>query len=253
MKAGNWWIKQGLLTSGDDPTREMATAADQFPDEYTPLVFMTGDGHRSPPFGWTTRGVWPGFFRDIVETNKICCHVETYSDAVTVNSVPANLAAVFRNGKVFGWEPDVYKTIQNVLEDIMDMLPELHMGQAQSKSSIRNITSAMWRVHDMGYLRVEGAQAMQFWDTARAHATDPVPVVSLAGFLNFLTNYNRTAMQLRTGINNVIGANIQKKINQYPDHMHLITCGDAHIIHNPLQRYITPATGTFGVVDQNSN
>jgi hypothetical protein len=253
MRDGHWWIKPGLLTSGEDPTGEMVTASGQFADDYVPMVFMTGDAHRTPPFQWTTRGAWNHFFDDVIQANKICCHVELYADQVTVNAVPANLSAVFHNGKVFGWEPEVYKIIQGILESIIEILPQVHLGVAQSKATIRSLTSEMWRVHGHGYLQPEGVNAMNFWDLARTSPVDPVPVASLPGFLAFLSGHNNTAMGLRTGIHNVVGATIQKKINQYPDHMHLITCGDAHILHNPLYRFIEPPVGTFGIADENSH
>ena len=253
MKVRNWWVQPNLLTSGNDPTTDLANAAQAFADDYTPMIFMTGDGHRSPPFAWTSRGPWPHFFAALVNDDKICCHVELYSDAVNATSVPHNLTQVFANNKVFGWEPEVYKTIQPILEDLMRLRPKAHLGDSLDKADLRQLTSAMFRVHNMGYLMPEGLFAMKFWDKARASPKDPVPPSALPGLPEFLDHYDRTAMQLRTGINNVIGRNIQSKINQFPDHIHLITCGDAHIIHNPLYNFIDPPAGIFGIADQNSH
>jgi hypothetical protein len=47
-----------------------------------------------------------------------------------------------------------------------------------------------------------------------------------------------------------MGANIQENINKLSGDIHLITCGNVHIIDNPLYNYIEPPIGTFGVVDE---
>ena len=77
-------------------------------------------------------------------------------------------------------------------------------------------------------------------------------VRDLRGFFDFLKHYQEAAMELRTGIHPVIGAGIQRKIEKYDDHVHLISVGDAHVKVNPLYRYIQPPVGTFGVADENS-
>jgi hypothetical protein len=43
-----WPISQWVYSL--PPTKELSTAAEQFPDEFTPMVYMSGDGHRKPPF-----------------------------------------------------------------------------------------------------------------------------------------------------------------------------------------------------------
>jgi hypothetical protein len=250
MKVGKWWVSPGVLTSGTDPGVELAAAADQFGDEYTPMLFMTGDGHAHPSFGWTMRGHWPAFFREVVAINKVCCHVEQFANTVTAAAVPAVLADVYRNGKVFGWEPEVFKTIQRVLEAVNEMLADVLTGIAPNRGDINYLTKDMWAVHGQGQLRAEGVQAMQYWDIARAQNSDPVPLSALPNFGTFLRNYQRAAMQLRTGIHPVIARHLQGLIDRYPDHMHLISCGDAHLIYNALHGYLTPPPGTFGVADQ---
>lgn len=261
-RQGNWWIAtQGLLTSGNDPTPELTQAGDAFPDEYLPMVYMTGDGHRDPPFNWTNNGIWGTFWTDIVQQNKICCHVETYANRVTAQSVPLNLRPVQLNGKVFGWEPEFYKIVQDVMEE----LPILILKDCLSLNDIHYITREMFRISNLGYLGAEGNEAMEFFDRARVLARMgrmlPCPtdepilktgLFSLQGhdFNTFLRNYLTRTYWLRTAINNVIGANIQRVINLYPDHVHLITCGDAHITNNPLYNFVRPPLGTFGTADQ---
>jgi hypothetical protein len=80
---------------------------------------------------------------------------------------------------------------------------------------------------------------------------DDLVASNISALKILLRQYYRDAMSLRTDINNMIGANIQAKIDDYPDHLHLITCGDAHITVNPLYAFITPPAGCFGVVDEN--
>jgi hypothetical protein len=248
-------VKQGLLTSVVDPTVEIATAADLFGDEYTPMIYMTGDAHRTPPFQWTTRPQWAGLFTQAVDSNVVCCHVETFEDEVRRTVLPDILRRVHQNGKVFATEPEVFRTLLQIMRAIMEVLPELAFNQPQSQATIRYLANAMWRVRDMGYMRGEADAMMAIWDQVRSRTgvpkPDPVPVAATPTLLNLLRNYNQDAMQLRTGIHPVIGAMIQRRIVQYPDHIHLITCGDAHIIDNPLYNYIQPPAGTFGIADQN--
>jgi hypothetical protein len=260
MKRQNWWDKKGLLTSGRDPTPELALAAAQFPDEYAPMVFMTGDGHGHPPFQWAEQANWSRMFEPCIAANLICCHVETYSDAVTVESVPKMFSDVFHNQKVFGWEPDVFRIIQSISETLNALRAHIQLKKSETvggignvelhASDIRSLSSMMWRVHDHGYLKAEGKVAMAYWDAARDIGKRMIRLNELPGYADFLTDYSRAGMQLRVVANDAIGANIQRKIQKFPDHMHLITCGNAHILHNPLYLYIQPPLGTFGIVDE---
>jgi hypothetical protein len=70
MKVQNWWVKKGILTSSTGPGPELSLASEQFPDEYDPMVFMTGDGHRHPPFEWSNRGARKGFFMALSKAIK---------------------------------------------------------------------------------------------------------------------------------------------------------------------------------------
>jgi hypothetical protein len=256
MKVNNWWVKKGLLTSGVDPAPELSVAARQFPDDYTPAVFMVGDGHRHPPFEWSNRGVWAGFFDGLVRDNKVCCHVETFADAVTIDAVPKHLEAVFINRKVFGWEPEFYKVVMSSIDRAMTLQLAMTEDAPLKMSEINALAHEINVVADLGYLGPEAElarafafKASQYMLAAKDLKAAEIPTAKMGGFLPFLNEYKNTAMSLRCVINNVIGANIQRVINTYPDHMHLIACGDAHILVNPLQLYIQPPTGTFGVAD----
>lgn len=246
----NWWVKKGLLASGLDPAPELSAAAEQFPDEYEPMVFMTGDGHRHPPFEWVNRGVWQGFFDKVVAANKMCCHVECFSDEVTAQAVPKSLEGVFLNNKVFGWEPDFYKIIMRTIKTAMALQLQVMQEEDLPMVNIQSLANDLTQIDAIGYLKSECVMANAF--VVKAQRTVKLGVVkpeNMLGYEPFLKEYKNTAMALRTGINNVIGANIQRVIKMYPDHMHLITCGDAHIITDPLQQYIQPPIGTFGIAD----
>ncbi len=247
-----------MLTTSVDPTKDLKLAADQFADDYVPMVFMTGDGHREPPFKWATFGPWADFFREIVDDNNICCHVEKYSDAVAPGCVPEAFAKVFRNGKVFGWEPEVFKVIQSIIQKIWGLRSHLLSEGSLKKSDIEGVTQQMLRVSREGYLDGEGAIAKFLGDKARNSKSDPVPATEIPEFDDLLRIYNHNAMALRTKIHNRVGETIQRRIDEYPDHFHLITCGDAHMIiteddgvnYPPLYSYVRPPTGCFGVADQ---
>lgn len=69
------------------------------------------------------------------------------------------------------------------------------MSNPISKNDLRNLTKEMYRVHDHGYLRVEGQRAMQYRDMGRLQASDPVPLAKLPGFYQFVCDDNEPAME----------------------------------------------------------
>ncbi len=91
---------------------------------------------------------------------------------------------------------------------------------------------------------------MLLWQKLEKLKVDEFPVSSLGEYLIFLKDYQKAAIRLRCIANNDIGFNIQKKIDEFPDHMHFVSCGDAHIINNPLYQYVRPPIGTFGIADE---
>ena len=72
MKVRNWWILEtGFLASESDPSPTLGKIADlNFPDEYSPSIFLTGDGHRSPPFQWVTKNDWRASFASSSKTTR---------------------------------------------------------------------------------------------------------------------------------------------------------------------------------------
>jgi hypothetical protein len=248
----NWWmVQQGFLRTTLDPSDTLGAAAEEFPDEYTPTVYLTGDGHRDPPFAWTTQNAWPGFFRDLIEADGLCVHVEEYPENVTVGSVPDLLRPLVTRGRVFGWEPAFYRTIQAVMERCREVAGEDRLRPRD----ISSLARAMIEVSQAGYLRNEAIRATTFNLTAMnlIERDDLVPMDRLVGYRQFLVAYINTAMRLRVEINDVIGGNVQRVIDRFPDNVHLVTCGNAHLVQNPLYQYIDPPPGCFGVVDTAQN
>jgi hypothetical protein len=54
-----------------------------------PRFFLTGDGHRHPPFGWTSacKGLRAHFER-LMASQMLCAHVEEHQEEVKDTSVP---------------------------------------------------------------------------------------------------------------------------------------------------------------------
>lgn len=250
MLRNKWWISKNLLWSGLDPGGELGPVADLIGDEYTPMLFMTGDGHEDPPFKWTAKGVWPDFFREMARMDNVCCHVEKYSDDVNKDDVPISLRSVFNNGKVFGWEPDFYKGLQQVMEICFKVMSDVTVN-LDVMGKIANTINGLTRWVP---LQTEAGVATDFYMKGISLNADPVPMSKLPGYDTFLAKFAGTrAMKLRTEIHRFVGANIQRNIDRYPDHLHVITCGDAHITcEDPLYLHVKPPVGTFGVVDENS-
>lgn len=257
MKVGDWWVHPGVLSSGTDPAAALATAG--FPAASVPMVYMMGDGHASPWFQWADRGVWTARFAPLVAANKVCVHVETFQNKVDPVRLPASLRQVFVNRKMFGWEPELYAIISGILERIMEVGYAVEREQRISRSDLRFLTWQMYLVHDNGYLRPLGDRAMRYWEATmptrtRPAAPDPVPLTILPNFSHFLGEYlNAAGDNLRTEIHPLIAAMIQPKIEEFPDHAHLIACGEAHVTINPLYGFIRPAAGTFGIADPHGN
>ncbi|WP_085707454.1 hypothetical protein [Pseudomonas sp. B35(2017)] len=259
-KFGNgWWIDEGVLMS-DERATDLEAAAGHFPDEYDPMIFLTGDAHREPPFQWAAQGVWANFFAPLIEDNKIVCHVEQYPRAVTRDSVPPLFGPVFDHGKVFGWEHAVFPILENLMKNYYNRAQDFPANI--TVGFVRGALGDSAKVAQMGFLKTEHQAFVDFAkpyveektglkaifsstpsSTTRLSATDG------AKFKELYSAYVRAGMELRTGIHPYIAPAIQRLIDTYRDHIHLITCGDAHLLVNPLYQYLHPPEGCFGIVD----
>ena len=237
------------MTSGGDPTKVLARIADHFGDDYYPVAFMTGDGHGHPPFKWATMGDWKTFFEKIVAENMVCLHVEEFPADVRSDSVPALFKSVYTAGKVYGWEPAFYQLIREVMELLQPLLASALSDEKLPSARLIQLLSRMIIVGKEGHLKEQANLAEKYQKVLFEMDSETIDPKYVDGLTDFLSGYNRASFQLRTDINDEIGAIIQSNMNRHPDDFHLITCGDAHILHNPLYKYVHPKTGAFGVVD----
>ncbi|MBV4459278.1 hypothetical protein KVG96_15090 [Pseudomonas sp. COR58] len=259
-KFGNgWWIDEGVLMS-DERATDLEAAAKHFPDDYDPMIFLTGDAHREPPFQWAAQGVWANFFEPLIEDNKIVCHVEQYPRAVTRDSVPPLFGPVFDHGKVFGWEHAVFPILENLMKNYYNNAHAF--PNTISVGFLRGMLVDSGNVAKMGFLLAEHQDIVTFakpyvvakTGLAGVFSSLPadkslIPPKDGLKFKDLYSAYVRAGMELRTGIHPHIAPAIQRLIDTYRDHIHLITCGDAHLLVNPLYQYLNPPVGCFGIVD----
>lgn len=224
-----------------------------------PQFFMTGDGHRSPPFGWTMRcNRLKLHFLDLMANGRLCAHVELHQDQVKENSVPGELLPLFNQQKIFGWELAIYKDLQPLMEQSMTLAGDL-AGRVPTEQ-VRSVVAfdrELVRVHAL--LHQVGnppglAAAMRQHEPYRTYYQgrangQPQNLDTEQQYLQFLIQYHNTAMALRTGLNNYIGTNITRNINLHPNCTHIITCGDAHITRNNLTQYVLIPAAAQGVAD----
>ena len=113
---------------------------------------------------------------------------------------------------------------------------------------MRYLICRMHLVSAQGYLDIEYRNAQKLW---RLHSN-----YMLVDFYNeVLQKYYDKVYTLRVDprVQSAIGDKIQKNINKYQDHVHLITCGSEHISKNPLYNYINAPVGCFGIADEGSD
>ncbi len=216
-----------------------------------PKFFMSGDGHRNPPFQWVSH--CPALkirLQEQLLAHTLWVHVEQQPGEVTESSLPSSLALAFPNGRVFGWELSLYQKLNKVMQDCLQMAPEaIHQNEAVGLTGemleVQAIVSQFANPANMTGLL---PQIERFHDHYVTNAGGRDATTD-AAYSQFLMQYNNAAMQLRTDANPEIGRNIQSKIDQNPGSIHLITCGDAHLTVNPLYNYVQLPPGTRGVVD----
>jgi hypothetical protein len=226
-----------------------------------PQFFMTGDGHRHPPFAWTMACTNLRLrFQTLMSQQQLCAHVEQHQDAVTDNSVPVLLQPLFLQGRVFGWELEIYRHLQPVMEQCMTLAEEVDAGRRTPADLLRDVVALdrdvirihglLWQIGNPTGLSGAMAQHEQYRQYYQGLSKgQPRNRATETQYQQFLLNYHRTTMALRTEVNQFIGNNIQKVVDRFPTCTHIITCGDAHITHNPLAQYVQLPGGAAGVVD----
>lgn len=224
----------------------------------TTRVFLTGDGHRHPPFEWAVS--CPDLklhFQQLMGENKLCAHVEQYPDQVDDSSVPHLLQPLVVMKRVFGWELAFYRQLEEVMKLCMELASRLHEGPVAVLSDVVAMDGGILRIRDLSW-EVGGPQFLkdavgtswnfrqQYEGAAKKPPTGAAPEML---YRTFLLGYYNNAMALRTGVNRYIGQNITRVLRQYSDSTHIITCGDAHITQDPLHMYIELPAGADGVID----
>lgn len=231
--------------------------------------FLTGDGHRHPPFTWIT--ACPTVEKQFVELmgrGLLCAHVEEHQEAVKVDSVPVVLAPLYAQQRIFGWEPGVYRALGSALQRINEWRAMFASGEPIGDLAkqavfldreINQVHHGLWELRhtDLNDQWEMSLSYTQYFKRVQKGKSEPDrlerdPAMERQ-YLNFLNDYQQTAMNLRTRINDVIGNNIKRKIDDYPGCTHLITCGENHLVENPLERHIQLPEGAMGVVDANKS
>lgn len=235
----DWFVDMGFLVSeGFWGERRLDVAGRYFHGKEL-RVFMTGDAHHKP-FKWAARGSLTDYFRRYIIENRICCHVENFSNKVTIYSVPEAFRRVFSNNKVFGWEPEVFRSLNMLIK-------YAQTPQLIDKTMMGKLMRELQFVSTQGYMRDEYRAARRIWrENTRYILVDFYEVIKDTPNIAF-------AMRLDPRIQRAIGANIQRNINRYQDHIHLISCGAEHMKVFPLYNYVQPPAGCFGIADESSD
>lgn len=225
-------------------------------DAAIPRFFMTGDGHRHPPFEWINVCTDLRLhFQTLMASNLLCAHVETYQDAVNDNSVPVTLQPLVLQGMVFGWELEIYKYMLPLMEQSMRIATDDPINPSDVMNFDRELArlhAMLWMIGNPAALRAS-LGAHEPYVTYYRKVAKGAPRVRLTetNYQTFLIAYHNLTMGFRTTVNPYIGQNIQRSINLHPNATHLITCGAAHIPINPLQNFILLPGGATGIVDGN--
>lgn len=247
-------LKDGTLKSIDDGQFNALFVGE---GKQIPRFWMSGDGHGNPPFEWMNGKSSPllkQHFVDRMAAGKLCAHVEVYADAVTVNSVPQQFKALYESGNVFGWELEIYKSLEPVMRTCIDVAGRVDQLDSETlKLTAMSIESKIGVVErlltDFGSPKcMAGQQA----EAAKFHAAIIKGTASLDEYSMFLIGYQKAAMVMRTAneVHKKVAENIGAKVKLNPDCTHVIACGDAHLIDNPLYKFIKLPAEASGVWDK---
>ncbi len=210
--------------------------------------YLSGDGHRTPPFAWAVRPAVRAHFLQLMATGDLCLHVEQHQEDVTSESIPALFDPVFVQQKVFGWELSMFKHLQPVMELVMEIMgalpqPVLSDVVALHREMVR-MDSLAWKVGNPPWIHAALANSdtyLAYWK-ARLHANPGARIAANGAtehaYLVFLNQYQNACMALRCDANNFIAINIMNAMARFPLATHLITVGNAHLVTNPVQQYI---------------
>ena len=210
--------------------------------------FISGDGHRTPPFAWAVRPAVRPYFQELMAAGNLCLHVEQHQEDVTDQSIPALFDPVFVQQQVFGWELDMFKhllPVMNLTMEIMGSLPNPDLADVVTlhRHMIR-MNDLAWKVGNPPWIFAALAQSdvfLAYWKRRLdINPGNRIPAVGATedAYLNFLNQYNNSCMALRCDANNFIAVNLMNAMARFPNATHLITVGNAHLVTNPVQQYI---------------
>lgn len=223
--------------------------------------YMTGDGHRHPPFRWATLPAVRIHFMEQQAAGQLCLHVELHQDEVTADSVPPMFNPASMAGKVFGWELSMFRDllpVMNLIMEIMNTVPHPRMVDvARLDRDMVLMSSLAWKVGSPPWMMAAPGLSTPFrvyWNSVLRLAPAPVPRVAATedAYQVFINTYNNNAMRLRTDANNFIAINIARSIALFPNDTHLITLGSAHLTTNPVQNFLNIGAN-IGIADASQN
>ena len=231
-----------------------------------PQFFMSGDGHRNPPFQWTAAGpMMRQHFVDLMAAGRLWAHVEELPANVVVGSVPGFLAQLHAQNHIFGWELPIFQELLQSMGDSMQLAAAFNAGNIDNalqqnvdafNLEIIRTTPLLVQVGNpanlTGMAGVAGQMA-RYVTRVRAGEQPQTPGIDQE-YQRLLIQYHNDTMGLRTSAHPYIGHNIQGIIDANAHCTHIITCGNAHItVHNPLHGFIHLPGGAIGVVDGSGN
>lgn len=210
--------------------------------------YISGDGHRSPPFAWAVRPAVRLHFLGLMAAGNLCLHVEQHQEDVTDQSIPPTFNPVFVQGQVFGWELAMFKDllpVMNLIMEIMGNLPSPALADVVTlhREMIR-MDGLAWKVGNPPWIHAALAQSDVYlaywrkWLGPNPGQRGPANGVTELAYMTFLNQYNNSCMALRCDANNFIAVNIMNAMAAFPAATHLITVGNSHLVTNPVQQYI---------------
>jgi hypothetical protein len=216
------------------------------------FVIVTGDGHAHPSFGWIDK-VQPllrKHIADMAEHNVLCAHVEKLDKRVRQDDLPLALQSVHRNGKLFGWELSIFEHIEVLMEEILSLSADDTLSADDYRSSLRFFYKNLSLV--LGFAKSIGkVDFILNW--MRAFDMPVIQDLTPDQLKMRLIAFNNQLMGLRTDadVHRAIAHGIWAKMKQYKNHSHLISIGNAHLIHNNICKFIdvTNTGVVVGVVD----
>ncbi|MCI5141799.1 MAG: hypothetical protein D3909_08765 [Candidatus Electrothrix sp. ATG1] len=241
--------------------------------DVAPTVVLTGDGHRNPPFRWAVNPDCHQLTERLLELQErdaLFFYVEQHQGQVDGNSVPPEFQPSLGNDHVIGWELPIYLQLQPIMEACLVHIGNIDIlnNNEQNVALAQNMLNTLNEIAELDFRNQEERfqnQEERFQaliglaeQVGERHVFLMEGIVGnhhfnnnddLNALLQFFQGYLNTAMEARTQVNDLIANVIQPGLINNPDSTHLITCGNAHILHNPLHNFINLPEGVIGIVD----